>query len=552
MSLLLDALKQAERNRKQGDAEQGEATPPPASEAAEAGLAALADELELLAADEPASAAPEVSAPEPEPEPIEPAAAAVEDGAAAAEDDEYDGIAIETVDDWDRLAGEELLSLDDSPPDGIEVPDTDDDAESPAATEPPAATEHPVPREVASAPADPLVERERLREARHVLAAAAGGRSRSRARPMAAQLGLGLAAVLVIGLAVFWMADPGGVTPSAAPPMAADAGSTGVEADSGQAPVSVDTAIDPPPQPAEASPASTPASTPALAPALAPEPSPASPPSSTPSPSPVEDTPVLLSAQPVRPEVPAEAPSPPPQAPAREQRDTTREAVRPALPAVTPQVADNAPGRVMEIRRSGPSPDQTAAVAHGRALLGAGDLEGAERRFRGLLEVSPGLTAARLGLAGVAMARGDLQTAADHYLAVLQAAPQDRDALAGLLTLPAAASAGLDPRELVSRFPDFAPAHFVRANVYAAQGRWAEAQVAYFEARRLDTDNPDYAFNLAVALDMLGRSQAALPIYRDALSLAGRRAHLFDPAEARRRIAELERHAATPTADRGT
>ncbi|MGE0082345.1 MAG: hypothetical protein AB7U81_13725, partial [Thiohalomonadaceae bacterium] len=67
---------------------------------------------------------------------------------------------------------------------------------------------------------------------------------------------------------------------------------------------------------------------------------------------------------------------------------------------------------------------------------------------------------------------------------------------------------------------------FLRGNDLAAQGRWEEAGAAYAEAFALD-QRPDYAFNLAVSLERLGRREDALHHYRVALA-ARDGAHWFD------------------------
>ncbi|MGE0080937.1 MAG: hypothetical protein AB7U81_06545, partial [Thiohalomonadaceae bacterium] len=78
---------------------------------------------------------------------------------------------------------------------------------------------------------------------------------------------------------------------------------------------------------------------------------------------------------------------------------------------------------------------------------------------------------------------------------------------------------------------------FLRGNDLAAQGRWEEAGAAYAEAFALD-QRPDYAFNLAVSLERLGRREDALHHYRVALA-ARDGAHRFDTRVARQRVLSL-------------
>jgi len=83
--------------------------------------------------------------------------------------------------------------------------------------------------------------------------------------------------------------------------------------------------------------------------------------------------------------------------------------------------------------------------------------------------------------------------------------------------------------------------YFTLGNQYAQQGRWAEAQQAYFKAFATDPDNADYAFNLAVSLDQLHQPALALEYYRRALALAEKRSASFAPEVARTRVQQLSR-----------
>ena len=64
-------------------------------------------------------------------------------------------------------------------------------------------------------------------------------------------------------------------------------------------------------------------------------------------------------------------------------------------------------------------------------------------------------------------------------------------------------------------------------------------KTAFYEAYRLEADNPDYAFNLAVSLDHLAQSSLARVYYERALSLSEARQSNFEQAQVRQRISEL-------------
>ena len=154
---------------------------------------------------------------------------------------------------------------------------------------------------------------------------------------------------------------------------------------------------------------------------------------------------------------------------------------------------------------------------------------------------------ALLGMAALAIRSGQPQQAVDLYLRILHARPQDRLAQASLIAL----SDRLDPVEAESRVKQLldndgeAPyLHFILGNVYAAQSRWPLAQEAYFNAYRLDNNNADYVFNLAVSLDHLSQTPAALGFYQRALQLSDSRPVGFEPASVMNRIRVMTADAA--------
>ena len=105
----------------------------------------------------------------------------------------------------------------------------------------------------------------------------------------------------------------------------------------------------------------------------------------------------------------------------------------------------------------------------------------------------------------------------------------------------------LDPIAVESRVksmlaanPEANVLHFTLGNQYAQQGRWAEAQQAYFKAFAANPENPDFAFNLAVSLDQLRQGKLALEYYRKALSLAETRGAAFDPGALQKLVRSTE------------
>jgi tetratricopeptide (TPR) repeat protein len=132
-----------------------------------------------------------------------------------------------------------------------------------------------------------------------------------------------------------------------------------------------------------------------------------------------------------------------------------------------------------------------------------------------------------------------------YYQRILQADPRDAYAQAGLLALR---GEQLDPSLVESRVKSLLAAdreatvlYFTLGNQYAQQGRWAEAQQAYFKAFTAEPVNADYAFNVAVSFDQLHQPKLALEYYRRALALAEKRAASFAPDVARARVQQLSR-----------
>jgi tetratricopeptide (TPR) repeat protein len=199
--------------------------------------------------------------------------------------------------------------------------------------------------------------------------------------------------------------------------------------------------------------------------------------------------------------------------------------------------------RSLRVRR--PGPQIHPQVASGYAAYQAGDLAKARSEYQQALRDEPANRDALLGLAAVEMRSQRFDLADGYYQRVLQADPRDPHAQAGMVALR---NQQLDPVTVESRVKSLIAAdrdsnvlYFTLGNQYAMQGRWAEAQQAYFKAFAADPDNPDFAFNLAVSLDQLHQPALALEYYRRALALAEKRSAGFAADIARTRVQQLTR-----------
>jgi len=174
----------------------------------------------------------------------------------------------------------------------------------------------------------------------------------------------------------------------------------------------------------------------------------------------------------------------------------------------------------------------------------AGDLPKARADYQQVLRSNPDSRDALLGLAAVETQTKRYDAADRYYTRLLELDPRDANAQAGLIGLrgqvdPLAAESRL--KNMIAAQPEAGFLHFTLGNQYAAQGRWAEAQQAYFQAYASDPEHPDVAYNLAISLDRLHQIKPALEYYRRALALAEGRPVSFDKAQVSKRVAQLER-----------
>jgi tetratricopeptide (TPR) repeat protein len=195
-------------------------------------------------------------------------------------------------------------------------------------------------------------------------------------------------------------------------------------------------------------------------------------------------------------------------------------------------------------RTEEPAPRVPPDVQAGYGALVGGDLEAARRHYEAALADDPANLDAQLGLATAEARSGRIAEAAAAYERALELDPNNPTAAAGLAALadparPEALENAL--RADVARHPQSAALRVTLGDLLAGQGRWAEAQAAYFDAQRLRPGDPDIAYNLAVSLDHLGQRRPAAEFYRRALEARRTRAAQFDAAAASRRLAELSR-----------
>jgi Tfp pilus assembly protein PilF len=247
---------------------------------------------------------------------------------------------------------------------------------------------------------------------------------------------------------------------------------------------------------------------------------------------------------------------------------TTRGSTARAAPASTPTAVSAAPRGPVFARERAPPSGTAAAPQPGPARRGrdititparvqsdpvlegayqaynAGDLAKARNDYQQVRRNNPDNRDALLGLAAVETQAGRYDAAEGYYTRLLELDPRDAHAQAGLIGLrgqvdPLAAESRL--KNMISAQPEASFLNFTLGNQFAAQGRWAEAQQAYFHAYASDPEHADFAYNLAISLDRMHQTTPALEYYRRALALAESRPVSFDKTQVSKRILQLER-----------
>ena len=177
-----------------------------------------------------------------------------------------------------------------------------------------------------------------------------------------------------------------------------------------------------------------------------------------------------------------------------------------------------------------------------------GQYEQAQILYQQVLAQEPRNRDALLGLAAIALKQQRYEYAKQKYLALLQLNPKDSLAVAGLSSvnqgsLQHSSDTALSESQLkfmLKEQPDAPHLYFALGSLYAGKNQWPQAQSAYFSAWSGDSNNADYAFNLAVSLDHINQPQQALQYYQLCLKLMRNSSASFSAAQVQQRINSLQ------------
>ena len=201
------------------------------------------------------------------------------------------------------------------------------------------------------------------------------------------------------------------------------------------------------------------------------------------------------------------------------------------------------PSRDISVRHEGAGVTAVSpTLMQAYEALQSGDNAPAKRLYEQVLQADPHNIDAWLGLGAIALSHSRIDDASRYYQQVLELEPRNSYAQAGLISIVGSADLPASEsrlKQLIARDPS-AFLYFSLGNLYAEQALWPSAQQAYFQAFQMQSDNPDYAFNLAIGLEHVSQNKLALVYYRKALDLSFKNGHAnFDQSLVIQRVGQL-------------
>jgi Flp pilus assembly protein TadD len=186
---------------------------------------------------------------------------------------------------------------------------------------------------------------------------------------------------------------------------------------------------------------------------------------------------------------------------------------------------------------------QTAAsvdpdVMRGYKALQQNQFGQAREAYSQALTRNPTQRDALLGMAYAHHALGNTDQALSTLRRLVDLYPRDSDAMSAIYLISGGDLQVEETRfkQLLERSESPAALHYTLGVLYFDQSRFGEAERAFSRAASIAPDQPDYAYNLALALDKLGRAREAARQYVVALNLANQSNAIFSRDLARARL----------------
>ena len=151
---------------------------------------------------------------------------------------------------------------------------------------------------------------------------------------------------------------------------------------------------------------------------------------------------------------------------------------------------------------------------------------------------SPTQRDALLGIAYAHHALGNTEQALSTLRRLVELYPRDSNAISAIYLISGGDIQAEETRfkQLLERSEHPAALHYTLGVLYYDQSRFGEAERAFSRASAIEPDQPDYAYNLALSLDRLGRARDAARQYVVALNLANQKNAVFSRDLARSRL----------------
>ncbi len=177
-------------------------------------------------------------------------------------------------------------------------------------------------------------------------------------------------------------------------------------------------------------------------------------------------------------------------------------------------------------------------VLRGYKALQQNQFGQAREAYSQALNRNPTQRDALLGIAYAHHALGNTDQALSTLRRLVDLYPRDSDAMSAIYLISGGDVQAEETRfkQLLERSEHPAALHYTLGVLYYDQSRFGEAERAFSRATSIEPEQPDYAYNLALALDRLGRAREAARQYVMALNLANQTNAVFSRDLARARL----------------